>query len=219
MDASDETLGAIEAYIADLERALRGPRRARADLLTEARDSLIDATEAYERDGVERAAAERRALREFGAVDTVAPGYQTELSMAQGHRTAVIMLLTLVAQPIVWNSAVLPVPVGDPAPVAGALGDIVEWFGGGAIAGAVLAVLACGVGVRLLGAGRAVARITGAFALTVCAVLAVLGCALTIANAAQAPPAHIGDVVWLIVFLLAPLAWVARSAHRCLHTG
>jgi len=38
---------------------------------------------------MERTAAQRRALREFGEIEVIAPEYQTELSLAQSHRTAV----------------------------------------------------------------------------------------------------------------------------------
>lgn len=212
------TVEPIDAYIAALEAALRGPRRARSDLLTETRDSLIDATEAYQHQGMERIAAERRAVREFGEVDVIAPQYQTELALAQGHRTAVITLFTLLAQPIVWNDAVLPVPASqhDPGPAYAVLSGLVEWFGGSAILGSVLAVLACGVGVRYLTARRPLARITGTFAVTVSAVLAVLGVALTAVNATPLPLFDSRGVIWLVVFLLAPLAWVAASGRRCL---
>lgn len=208
----------IDAYVAELEAALRGPRRARSDLLTETRDSLIDATEAYQQRGMERAAAERQAVREFGEVDVIAPQYQTELALAQGHRTAVITLFTLLAQPVVWNDAVLPVPASqhDPGPVYAVLSELVEWFGGSAILGSVLAVLACGIGVRYLTARRPLARITGAFAVTVSAVLAVLGVALTAVNTTPLPLFDSPGVVWLFVFLLAPLACVAASGRRCL---
>jgi hypothetical protein len=80
----------------------------------------------------------------------------------------------------------------------------------------VLAVLACGIGVRYLTARRPLARITGTFAVTVSAVLAVLGVALTAVNAAPLPLFDSRGVVWLVVFLLAPLAWVAASGRRCL---
>ena len=66
----------IDAYIAELEAALRGPRRARLDLLTETRDSLMDATEAYVHQGMELTAAQRRALRDFGEIDVIAPKYR-----------------------------------------------------------------------------------------------------------------------------------------------
>src|SRR5262245_50362297 len=88
----------IDAYIDQLRGTLRGPRRATADLLTEARDSLVDAAEAYERDGFGRAAAETRAVREFGDVRVVAPEYQNELGLAQARRTALLVLAVITLQ-------------------------------------------------------------------------------------------------------------------------
>ena len=89
---------------------------------------------------MERTAAQRRALREFGEIEVIAPEYQTELSLAQSHRTAVGTLLLLLAQPLVWSSAVLPAPASarDPGPLYAVLSDLVEWLGGGAIVGSVL---------------------------------------------------------------------------------
>jgi hypothetical protein len=85
---SAEASPQIDAYIADLDSALRGPRRARADLLAEARDGLADATDAYTSAGLPPGEAARRALAEFGEVAAVAPAYQDELAAAQGRRTA-----------------------------------------------------------------------------------------------------------------------------------
>ena len=50
----DVSVNAIEEYIRELEAALRGPRRARVDLLTEARDALVDAADAFVAGGSHR---------------------------------------------------------------------------------------------------------------------------------------------------------------------
>ena len=84
----------VDAYLADLDAALRGPRRVREDLLAEARDGLADAVDAYEAAGCDPAEARRRALEEFGDVAAVAPEYQRELTAAQGRRTALAALAT-----------------------------------------------------------------------------------------------------------------------------
>ena len=57
----------VEPYLAELSRALAGPRRRKADLMAEARDSLVDATEAYEADGLRRGEAAERAVAETSA--------------------------------------------------------------------------------------------------------------------------------------------------------
>lgn len=60
----------IDAYVAALGGALRGPRPAKADLVTEVRDSLADAAAAHEHGGLGREAAERH-----GQVPTQRTGF------------------------------------------------------------------------------------------------------------------------------------------------
>ncbi|AGM03627.1 permease prefix domain 1-containing protein [Amycolatopsis keratiniphila] len=74
-------MNAIEAYIGDLDARLRGSAGAKADLLTEARDGLVDAAEAYREGGVDEAEAERRAVADFGPVAVIARDYQAELAL------------------------------------------------------------------------------------------------------------------------------------------
>jgi hypothetical protein len=97
----------IGSYISELSTALRGPRKVKLDLLAESRDSLADAAEAYERDGVPPPEAERRAVEEFGDLSELVPAYQEELAMAQGRRTALVVLVALALQhtlaEVVWQ--------------------------------------------------------------------------------------------------------------------
>jgi hypothetical protein len=97
----------IGSYISELSTALPGPRREKLDLLAESRDSLADAAEAYERDGVPPPEAERRAVEEFGDLSQLVPAYQEELAMAQGQRTALVVLVAFALQhtlaEIVWR--------------------------------------------------------------------------------------------------------------------
>jgi hypothetical protein len=67
----------------------------------EARDSLVDAAESYEREGLAREGAERRAVAEFGRVREIGPGYQAELDVSQARRTALTVVFVLAAHPIV----------------------------------------------------------------------------------------------------------------------
>jgi hypothetical protein len=214
-------VGVIDAYVAELGRALRGPRRAKADLLAEARDSLLDAARAYQDRGLDPKGAERRAVEEFGEVAEIAPGYQTELGLAQGRRTALLVFLVLTAQPFVWSYASHLADdrwTGDPGPLYVLLGALVEWLGAASIIGALLAALGCGIGVRYLGARRRLVQATGVFALAVSGVFALMGLLLTVlspvAEARSLLAVHGTPVT--VVFLVIPLAWVARSARRCL---
>ncbi|MFC3452063.1 permease prefix domain 1-containing protein [Amycolatopsis speibonae] len=74
-------MSAIEAYIGDLDRRLSGSAGAKADLLTEAKDGLTDAAEAYREGGAEKAEAERRAVADFGPAAVIAREYQAELAL------------------------------------------------------------------------------------------------------------------------------------------
>ncbi|QXV59721.1 permease prefix domain 1-containing protein [Amycolatopsis sp. TNS106] len=74
-------MSAIDGYIGDLGRRLHGPARAKTDLLTEARDGLVDAAEAYREGGVGEAEAERRAVADFGPAAVIARDYQAELAL------------------------------------------------------------------------------------------------------------------------------------------
>jgi len=212
-------VNAIDAYVAELDGALRGPRRAKADLLAEARDSLVDAAEAYDRRGVGRAVAERRAVREFGTVDEIAPEYQTELALAQGRRTALLVFVVVGLQYLISEQAVRS-GVFDgprrPGPGYALLAHTVDWLGIGTILGALLAVLACGVGVRYLGTRRRLVRAVGVFALSAYGFFAVAGMLLTLLNpAARAMLPSFGGVAWVAVFWVVPVG-IALSARRCL---
>lgn len=92
--ASARSRDPVDAYLTDLKKMLRGPRRVRADLLAEARDGLGDAVDSYTSAGLGPAEARRRALADFGDVAEVAPDYQRELTAAQGRRTALAALAT-----------------------------------------------------------------------------------------------------------------------------
>jgi len=135
----------IDGYVAELSRALHGPRRAKRDLIAEVRDGLIDAAEAYQAAGLDRPEAERRAVAEFGTVGEIAPGLQEELAAATGQRLGALLFLSAplmaLAWYVIWRFDPVEV-VGRPAgwfgPVARAM-DLMQ-FGIGVLGG--LAVLA-----------------------------------------------------------------------------
>lgn len=148
----------IDDYVALLERALRGPRRAKADLLAEARDSLHDATSSYMDGGLSRLAAAERAVADFGPVPVVAPGFQAELSVAQARRTAIWVALVIAVQPVAWGPLR---PAGSAVEVTATqatLDPFIDGLGLVALCGALLALLASGIGARIPAAGI-VARI------------------------------------------------------------
>jgi hypothetical protein len=97
----------VEEYLSGLSARLIGPGRAKRELLAEARDGLVDATEAYLDAGLPRAEAGRLAVRDFGGYRQVVPSYQTELAVSQGRRTALLVAVTmpavLVASRLMWT--------------------------------------------------------------------------------------------------------------------
>jgi hypothetical protein len=206
-------VGVIETYVAELGRTLRGPRRAKADLLAEARDSLVDAAEAR-RVGLSHEEAEHEAVAEFGAIRDIAPGYQTELGLAQARRTALVVFGVLAAlEPashLAWRSGG-PSATSHPAwyPL---LAHLVDWVGIAALGGALLGVAGCAIGVRHLSVGRGLTRSVGVFAAAVAGCFAAGGLLLTLGN--PAPPT-LATATWTLV-ALGSLAWVGGSARRCL---
>jgi hypothetical protein len=95
----------IDAYVADLDARLRGDRRTKLDLLTEARDSLQDAAECYREAGFCDEEAQRKAVGDFGPATTIARGYQGELAAAYGARTLRSILFILPLVNLTWEAA------------------------------------------------------------------------------------------------------------------
>ncbi len=210
-------MGPIDEYLVDLSAALRGPRRQKADLLAEARGSLVDAAEAYQRSGVGWHEAQRHAVRDFGDVAAVGPAYQTELGLCQARRTALQVFLVLLVQPLVWGRAWRPMvsQAAEPGPAYVFLDHLVNWLGTATLVLALAAMLGCGVGVRYFGARRGLTRSTGVFAFAVAAVFSITGVLLTVLSP-QGSLLAVGGLPWTVAFLMAPLAGVAVSARRCL---
>nr|WP_063817828.1 permease prefix domain 1-containing protein [Herbidospora sakaeratensis] len=102
MDTAFQT-AAVDDYADRLAKTLRGPRRARNDLVAEARDGLYDAAEAYAEQGLPPDEAQARAVADFGPVAEVAPGFQEELTAAQSRRTATLLFLSTPAVALMWG--------------------------------------------------------------------------------------------------------------------
>ncbi|MBO3751382.1 hypothetical protein J5X84_35360 [Streptosporangiaceae bacterium NEAU-GS5] len=207
----------IDGYVAALRRALRGPVRARRDLVAEARDSLCDAAEAYELDGLGRAAAERRAVEEFGPIAEIAPGYQEELAACQGRRLAVLLFVSVPLTAILWSAVWKAFPM---TPVIDAVKP--PWFG--LIARAVdYLQLATGVvgAAALLTYRKArpprwLARALGLLVWIEIPLMGVL-CGLLM-SAAQGPAGFTGYLPGMTLSAASMLLWVWQllSASRCL---
>lgn len=215
MSSRVSTRTPVDEYLAALSKSLAGPRRRKADLLAEARDHLTDATEAFEADGLDREQAEREAVADFGELSEVVPGYRAELAVSQSRRTAMLLFLVLIAQPIVWQDGVWSwnqEPI-QPNLLNDFLQTLVRGIGMVAIAGAVLAVIAAGVGMRYPLVRDHVSRVTALFALASAVVISAIG----VGMAATSP--HPPDVpAFGIVggFVVLPLLLVGLQAGRVL---
>lgn len=210
----------IDAYVADLDAALSGPRRVRTDLLAEARDGLVDAAEAYAAAGYPPDEAQRRAVADFGMVAAVAPAYRRELAAAQGWRTTLWVLLTQLTVYIEGNLSWRVVDLWHgqrPGPAYLFLAEAVD-RAGFAIAGLLLAVL---LGYRLLSRYvpvRALVRGIGGSAFALLGLLLVCGLILTLATPVASASAP--TMALAILSILGPATVtgvvVGRGARRCL---
>jgi hypothetical protein len=205
----------VDTYLAALSRSLAGPRRRKADLLAEARDHLADATEALEADGLDRYDAEREAVADFGDLEDVVPGYRAELAISQSRRTAMMLFLALMIQPIVWQAGAWAWnqdPV-DPSALNSFLQDFVRAVGMVAIAGAVLSVVATGIGMRFAIVREHLSRVTAKFALANAVVIALTGVGMASTSTDGRAPLSFTVVG---AFVVLPLALVGLQAGRCL---
>jgi len=207
----------VEQYLTGLSRALQGPRRRKADLLAEARDSLVDATEAFEADGLGPREAAERAVADFGDLTEVVPGYRSELGIAQGRRTAVLLFMVMIAQPIVWlEGAWSWTQHADPeVAVLVILNQLVVAVGTLTMVGSVLVLIATGLGLRYPVVRDRATKLTARFALSSCVMVGCTGLLMSTISTIVGG----GGIEALVVvtgFLLAPLLLVSRAAHRCL---
>lgn len=86
-----------ERLLAELDRALRGPRRARRRLLSEIDEHLTDAIGAELAQGVDPAAAESRILDRFGNPASVAATWNAHQDARRGamRRKAVVLAIAV----------------------------------------------------------------------------------------------------------------------------
>jgi hypothetical protein len=219
IDARSESTP-IDRYVDRLSELLRGPRGAKRDLVAEARDALVDAAEVYAK-GSDREVAERQAVGEFGDVEEIAAAYQTELGLAQARRTALLVVVILLAQPILWGNAwrflgEMEWSIDRVHPAYALLSTVIDWLGAGTVVAALVVRAAAGAGVRCLGVRREVARATGILALAAAFVFVPLAVALTLLSPNARELMDAGAFALLIAFFLAPMTAVAISAKSCL---
>ncbi|MFI5906925.1 permease prefix domain 1-containing protein [Dactylosporangium sp. NPDC051541] len=214
-------MGPIDVYVNALGGALRGPRRAKADLLAEARDGLVDAAEHHESDGLDRAEAERAAVAEFGPVAALAPEFQRELALAQGRRTALLVGAGVATQSIVSEVAWRSAATGwhwEPSRAYLWLAGAVDYASYAAVLAAVLAAAACGIGSRYVDVGRAFVRATGLAAIAVVTFFIAGGALLTLFSPHTGGTGSPLSLAASAITLSLP-AWMVYSGLRCVRAS
>lgn len=213
----DGVTDVVERHLRALDGALRGPRRVKADLLEEAAGHLEDAVDAHLQRGLGPDEARARAVSEFGAVEDVAPGFQTTLAVSASRRAAWLLLAGTAPQALLWDSGLdLGTRVAhaeDPrTPVFAVLDTVIEVGGMIAIAGMLVALLATGIGNRWLRAGRATARATGIFVLGSAFVMPCVGFTMITLSAGV----DLTMYAVAAVLLGGPMLLAGAAARRCL---
>jgi hypothetical protein len=204
----------IDAYVADVGRRLRGPRRLRAGMLVEIRDALEDAAQDLDPDGA-AADAGARAVADFGSPAEIAGGLQEVLSFAQARRTACGLLavigvrhaLTLISSRTWdrwWRGA-------HPSAAYTLASRTVDGF---VLAGLLLGVatlVVFGPALRRLAPSPTLVRAV-AVAAPICLAATVGGGLLLVA---MAPAGALGAVLARTGWWLLPFGLVLRSSWRC----
>lgn len=220
--AIEDAAVGIDDYVAGLDAALHGPNRVREDLVAEARHSLIDAAEAYRRSGLSPAEAAGRAVAEFGEYRQVVPGYQAELAVAQGRRTALLIALALpvltVLAPLMWWHGPWP---GTPAsPYYLRLAQAFDYLslGGGVVAALVL--VGFGPGSRYIADGVRLTRALGRGTLTFLVVHGLAGGGVYLWSVSLWPAALRWPPMWLgAVVMQVGFGYAALCGWRCLRAS
>ncbi|MDG4793369.1 permease prefix domain 1-containing protein [Micromonospora sp. WMMD1082] len=216
MPVGDDVL--VEEHLRQLAGRLRGPRRLRADLMTEARHGLLDAVEAYRDSGLPAREASRQAVAEFGTPDQLAPAYQAELAVAAlrglSLRVGAFAAAASVAGDLTWRGSTWS---AGPRPPDGylLLSQSVEWIWAGAfllgLAGLLLVTAtARSASPALTGLARTVGTaLTGAAVLGALAGAGLFTWSFLLWDAALTwPPMVIG-----MVAATAAHVWVGRAAR------
>lgn len=202
--------------IEELESSLRGPRRARADMLSEIRDGLDDAAEAYLAAGLTAEAARRQAEADFGDPAPVAAELQVEVAARYGVRSALVMALIMPAMMLMWDLIWSGGPSGQwpPAtPLVSALSRLID-------TAAIATACVCALVLLVLASGL---RVPVSLALRTLGLIVVCGVSLTVAaslgmhlvGAAHAfrmmPQVLAASIVSAVL-----ASWLTLRACRCL---
>jgi hypothetical protein len=102
---ADQADRLVEAWLVELAAGLRGPARARAPVVAELRDGLLEAVDSYRADGLAPAEAARAAVREFGEPAAIATEFVAELAAREARRIALALIGTGPLVGLLWGAA------------------------------------------------------------------------------------------------------------------
>lgn len=209
-------MSAVDVYLADLRAEIPGPSWTRRGLLREAGDHLEDATEAYAAAGYTTAEAEALALRDFGPVDVIAPGFRDTVAIGAARRTALMLVLVMIPQAFLWDDGIDLGSSGQlAAPDAGlfnVLDTIIEYVGTIGALGAAIALVVTAIGQRWIPIGRRAARLTAAWTFAIAVVIPLIGLTMLAVTGSLTVMVALAA----IAFMATPFALVAFSAQRTL---
>ncbi|MCE7008467.1 permease prefix domain 1-containing protein [Kibdelosporangium philippinense] len=217
----------IDDYVADLDTRLRGNRKTKLDMVTEARDSLEDAADCYRSAGLCDEDAQRKAVADFGPVGAIARDFQGELAVAYGTRTLRSILFILPALHLGWELSRLiflgpweNLPAGNPPPAwympLTQINDSMPWAVSIATA---LALLVGRLMSRRIADNRLIARCAAGVALVTVSAALLSNLSLGIASTIVNPQLMLSTPLVLLasvaaIAVLARLTVMARKAVR-----
>ncbi|MEU6645379.1 permease prefix domain 1-containing protein [Saccharomonospora sp. NPDC046836] len=217
------TADPVTATIRTLQRSLRGPRRARAEMVREVHDGLADAVEGYRDAGLPLAEAQFRAVADFGDPRHVAAELQAELAARYGRFAAARMAIAFPMLMLLWDQ----IWAGDPATAHAQattattlLADLIDVLSLTAAAGSLLARARLSLGARR---GVDPDRVTrGIGFLALCTLVSIGGGSILLNLVNDWPDEGLYDTPLAIGVFLTTVSvaiWVGVSGHRCLLLG
>jgi hypothetical protein len=212
----------IETYLSRIAALLPGPSGIRADMISEIRSGLLDATECHQSAGQDALDAATTAVAEFGEPREVAAAVGRELAAGQARRLTLQLAVTAIPIGVLWGYAAQASDAGThpvwpwgwleapPVPLAVAAAAI-------AAISALVARTTTGRAARLLGDRTRLATTAAAFggfaaAATDLAIITLLA----IAVATSMHKLSLEPVAVAAMASAARLTLARRAARRCL---
>ncbi|WP_219413092.1 permease prefix domain 1-containing protein [Pseudonocardia nigra] len=216
------TVDPVADHIAELERSLRGPARARRSMIAEARAGLEDAADAYRECGLDAARAAARAVRDFGGIPEVAPQFQEELTARQGRRNALLLAVVFPAMLFGWDLLASSGMIAwKPGPPAVAVVVLAKTLDAAAALVAVAALVLLAATFRRTMSPRRVTAAVGLTGMVGSAVCSVTCMAMNLVDPRATVESFVASPVALAVFAgsMGVVTVVVRAAVRTLRVA